>query len=211
MAMKLLRSRAIWGVLLVVMGLLFLLESLNILALGAAWAVMFAAAGLAFGYTYLENRENWWAIIPAMTLLGIAILSGVSTFFPRADEVGIGIFLGMLALSFWIIALTTRMAQWWAIIPGGVLLALAVAIALEPLLPGEAFVGIFMLGMSLTFGAVYLLPVGEGRMTWALIPAGILGLIGIIFLAAATRLAALIWPIALILVGGFLLLRSLRR
>jgi hypothetical protein len=210
--MKLLHSRALWGILLIVVGLLFLLESLAILSLGSAWALLFAAAGLAFGYVYLEDRSRWWAVIPAFTLIGIGGLIGINALFPETGEQwGAGFFLGALSLSFWFIYLTTAREQWWAIIPGGVLIALALAIALEPYMRGEGFVAIFFLGMALTFALVYLLPNPEGRMGWALIPAATLGAMGLIFFSLASQYAGLIWPVLLILVGGYILLRNLRK
>jgi hypothetical protein len=209
--MKLLHSRALWGVLLILVGVLFLLESLAIMSLGNAWAVLFVAAGAAFGYVYVEDRSRWWALIPALTLVGIGGLIGITSLFPEMGGAwGAGFFLAMLSLGFWSVYFTTGREQWWAIIPGGVLLALGLAIALEPFLVGEGFVGIFFLGMGLTFGLVYVLPTPEGRMGWALIPAGILGAMGLIFLSLATPHAGLVWPLLLILIGGYILLRNLR-
>ncbi|MBN1249838.1 MAG: hypothetical protein JXC32_19405 [Anaerolineae bacterium] len=210
--MRLWRSRTLWGVLLVVLGLLFLLESLQILALGAAWALLFAAAGLVFGYTYLEDREAWWAIIPAMTLLSIAALIGVDTLLPEVGSLwGASIFLGGLSLSFWIIYFATRSEQWWALIPGGILLSLALSLAVEPFLADDVFAGLFMFGIAVTFALVYLLPNPEGRMGWALIPAGVLTLVGVIILSVTTSYANLIWPVLLIVGGAYILARSLRR
>ena len=210
--MKLMHSRAIWGVVLILVGVLFLLESLAILTLGGAWAFLFVAAGLAFGYVYVEDRSRWWAVIPAFAMIGIGGLIGITTLFPRiGGQWGAGFFLGALGLSFWIIYITTDREQWWAIIPGGVLITLALAIGLEPYIKGEGFVGIFFLGMALTFGLVYLLPTREGPMRWALVPAAILGSMGFIFLSLASRYAAMIWPVFLILIGGYILLRNLRK
>ncbi len=210
--MKLLRSQVVWGILLILVGVLFLLESLALLQLGAIWAVLFALGGLAFGYTAAENRNNWWAAIPAMALLGVAALIGINVLLPAlGDQWGAAVFLGALSLAFWLIYLRTDRQEWWALIPGGVLLSLAAAIALEPFVTGEAFVGLFMLGMGLTFVLVYLLPSDTERMGWALFPAGILALIGIIFLSALTELGNLIWPLVLILVGAYVLIRNLTK
>jgi hypothetical protein len=213
---KLLRSRILWGLLLIVMGVLFLVESLGFLALGGAWSVLFFAAAIAFASVFFDDREAWWAIIPAMTLFGLGALIVLGTYLsPAYPELGPAVFLGSIGLSFWIIYFATHRRQWWAIIPGGVLLALAVSLLLEPFLVDDAFAGVFMLGMGLTFALVYLLPTREGRMGWALIPAAILGVIGVGLLLAAVGLPAtalnLIWPLALIVIGGYLLLRSLRR
>lgn len=210
--MRIWRSRTVWGILLVVMGTLFLLESLRILALGGAWAVLFIAAGLTFGYTFVESRHNWWAAIPGMTLLSIGTLIGIDAVFPRlGDLIGGSIVLGGLALSFWIIYFTTRFEQWWAIIPGGVLLSLAVGLAAEPIIEADIFPAIFMLGMALTFALVYLLPTANERMVWALFPAGALGIVGLILLSATTQLAGFLWPVVLIVAGAYILLKNLRR
>ena len=210
--MKLLKSRVLWGILLILVGVLFLLESLAILSLGGAWAVVFAAAGLIFAYSVIEDRERWWAVIPAMALLGIAALVGLDAFFPGVDgEWGGGIFLGALSISFWIIYIATRREQWWALIPGGVLLALAAAVPLEPYISEGAFGGLVLLGIGLTFAIVYALPTPEGRMKWALIPAAILGFIGLTLLAATGGLPNLVWPVLLIVVGGYILLHNLRK
>lgn len=210
--MKLWRSKTLWGILLVVLGILFLLESFEILVLGAAWAFLFVAAGLIFGYTFLQNREAWWAIIPAMTLLSISLLIAIDGLFPElGDAWGGSIFLGGISASFWIIFLVTRREQWWAMIPGGVLLSLALALAIEPLVSEDLFAGLFMFGIALTFALIYVVPTPAGRMTWALIPAGVLATVGVIILSATTSYGNLIWPIALIVGGIIILLRSLRR
>jgi hypothetical protein len=197
---------------LILVGVLVLLENLQILALGVAWTLLFVAAGLIFGYTYLENRAAWWAVIPGMTLLSIGALIGVDTLLPGIGDLwGASIFLGGLSLSFWIIYFITGTEHWWALIPGGILLSLALALAAEPFLTGDVFAGLFMFGMALTFALVYLLPNPEGRMQWALIPASILALVGLVILSVTTAYANLIWPIVLIIGGAFILVRSLRR
>ena len=214
--MRIWRSRTLWGILLVAMGILFLLESLQILAIGGAWAtlftVLFAAAGLTFGVTFFERRENWWAAIPGLALVSIGMLIGLDAVFPRfANLVGGSIVLGGIALSFWIIYFRTDFQQWWAIIPGGILLSLALGIAVEPFIRDDVFGAVFLLGIALTFALVYLLPTAGERMRWALYPAGAVGIVGLIVLSATTRLAGLIWPVLLIGAGAYILLKNLRR
>lgn len=210
--MRIWRSRTLWGGLLVAVGILFLLESLQILALGATWAVLFIAAGLTFGYTFVENRESWWATIPAMTLLSIGALIGIDAVFPRLGNLlGGSIILGGLALSFWIIYVATSYEQWWAIIPGGVLLSLALGVAVEPFIQGDVFAAFFLLGVALTFALVYLLPTADQRMGWALFPAGAVAIVGLIVLSVTTQFASLVWPGLLISAGTCILLKNLRR
>ena len=56
------------GILLVLLGGLFLLQNFGFLGgLGAfIWAVLFGFGGLAFLVVFLANRENWWASDPRL-------------------------------------------------------------------------------------------------------------------------------------------------
>jgi hypothetical protein len=207
-----LQSRALWGLLLIAAGVFFLLESLDILQLGSAWSLVFAAGGVIFLVTFIGRREDWWAAIPGFALLGIGLLIGVDALFPELGEtIGGGLFLGSLSLAFIAIALRTGGDQWWAVIPGGILLILSLLLAIEPYIGEDAFAGTFLLGIAATFALVYVLPLPKGDTSWALIPAGILAVIGAIVLASATAWANLIWPIVLIAAGIFILVRNVRK
>jgi hypothetical protein len=67
------------------------------------------------------------------------------------------------------------------------------------------------LGFAGTFTLLALIPTTEGRMNWAWIPAGIMGVMGLFFMASAINLMAFIWPLALIIVGLFFILRAMLR
>jgi hypothetical protein len=69
---------------------------------------------------------------------------------------------------------------------------------------------IFFLGLSVTFGLVYLLPANEGRLTWALYPAAALLVMAVLVMAAMGQVVNLLWPTALILGGIYLMYRTLR-
>jgi len=153
------------------------------------------------------DREQWWALIPGFTLLGLATLIG---FGDRLGELGPALFLGSIGLSFAVIYLIRRGDFWWAIIPGGVLLSLALMLALSPYLEGVVLPAILFLGMAVTFALVYLVSLGRERMTWALIPAGILGVMGILMFLSLGGLINYIWALALIVVGAYMLLRAFR-
>ena len=112
-------------------------------------------------------------------------------------------------MGFLLVYLRNRQA-WWAIIPCGVMITLALVTGLES--ESELGVGgVFFLGLALTFLVVYLVPNPEGRMTWALIPAAVLGIMGFLILAAAVQLIGFLWPLALVVVGAYLLFRALRQ
>ena len=204
-------GRVLFAIFLIGLGVLALLSNLNLLPFSinnnqTFWLVVFAVIGLGFLATFLsEVQKNWWAIIPALTLLGLAMLVGMPVFWAAS---GGAMFLGMIGLSFLIIFLTGRQERWWAIIPGGALLSLAaVAVISETPAGGMASGGVLFLGLALTFLAVYLVM----RLNWALWPAGVLGLMGSLILLGSGTLASLVFPAMLIVIGGFLIFRSSRR
>jgi hypothetical protein len=209
--MKRSEFRILWGLLLILAGVIFLLESLAIIDLEKVWPIIFAIPGAIFLYVFLRNPDDWWAVIPGFTLLGLTALIGMEELLPRAGgDLGAGIFLGSIGLSFLVIFFTTRAKQWWAIIPAGTLITLGLVVGFETILGGEAVGGLFMLGLGLTFGLLYFLPTPEGRMKWALIPAGVLALIGVLLLTAAVDLFKYVWPAALVVAGAYLIYRALR-
>ena len=74
--------RLLFGVLLVLGGLLSLLDAMGVISNGGGifWGLIFGAGGLIFLYILINNRENWWAAFPAFTLLGLA----ASSFLPES-------------------------------------------------------------------------------------------------------------------------------
>jgi hypothetical protein len=206
--MKEIESRTFWGILLIVGGLLFLMQSLGLLMLDNLWPIIFAVPGAVFLYAFIRRRDNWWAVMPGMALLGIGALIAFDQIFPRARGTwGGAIFLGSLAVAFLAVYLRTGTHEWWAIIPAGVLGTLTATILLEPVLGSGFTGGLFMLGMGATFTLVYLLPTQDGRMRWAIYPAAILGGIGVLILITATWLVGIIGPLAIIALGLYLILR----
>lgn len=208
-------TRTVISIFLIALGVFMLLNNLNILPFNVTniiWVAVFAFAGLAFLSAYFGNRyENWWALIPGFTLVGLAMIVGLP---PAWNALGGGLFLGMIGLSFWVIYLTRR-EFWWAVIPGGTLLTLAVVAAysnsIENVFGGLAAGGIFFLGLALTFLVVYLLPTNDGRMRWAIWPAGVLGVMGALFTIGMGDAARYVWPVALILFGGLMVFRAFVR
>jgi hypothetical protein len=118
-----------------------------------------------------------------------------------------------IGVSFWIIYLTRR-DFWWAVIPGGVLITVALIAGLGDTLPEQMTPAILFLGLALTFLLVFLLPTPAGRMKWAWIPAAVLAVLGIAFLASMggmVTLLAVAGPLALIVFGVVLLWRGLKK
>ncbi len=210
--MKWFTSATFWGVVLILAGILFLLQTFNIIPGGS---VLFSTALVVFSVLFLSvyfgDRRHWWALIPGIILLGLAATISVSVFFPEWDgNVSGAIFLGSIGVSFWAVYFDNR-RNWWAIIPGGVLLTLAAVAGVEPLLEREMDTGgIFFLGLGLTFLLVAVLPTEYGRMKWAYIPAGVLLLMGLLLLATSVQLINFVWPVLLIVGGVYFLWRAVR-
>jgi hypothetical protein len=210
--MKSMRAIIGLGVLLIVAGVLFLLEALGVLPKigNLVWILLFVVGGLAFLWVYITNREQWWAVIPGCVLLGIA---GTIALADVAGSWSGALVPAAIGVSFWIIYLTRR-DFWWAVIPGGVLITVALIAGLGDPLPEQMTPAILFLGLALTFLLVFLLPTPAGRMKWAWIPAAVLAVLGIGFLASMggmTTLLAVAGPLALIVFGGFLLWRGLKK
>lgn len=210
--MKSVRAFIGLGVLLIVAGVLFLLDALNVLPEigGMVWVLLFLVGGLAFLWVFIADRAQWWAVIPGCVLLGIA---GTIALSDVAGTWAGALVPAAIGVSFWIIYLTRR-DMWWPIIPGGVLITLALVAGFGDTLPDEMITGILFLGLAVTFLLVYFLPTPAGRMKWALIPAAVLAVLGIAFLASMGNLVTLLavaGPLALIIVGGFLLWRGLKK
>jgi hypothetical protein len=193
--------RALWGLLLVLAGVLFLLNSIGTITIGDyQWAIILGIGGLAFLSVFLADRQQWWALFPSFGLLiGGTILFLESAFPWLSDDFGGAIAMGGIGLAFLLIFLT-NIKNWWALIPAGVLLSLAAMLLL-----GFESGGIFLIGLGLTFGVLGFVPTEHGRMRWAFIPAVVLILVGIFVTLAVYNLFAILWPLALI-AGGVMII-----
>ena len=199
------------GLLLVAAGVILLLA--NIGRITVNWEVvigpLLAIGGLVFLLVFISNTEEWWALIPGFILIGV----GINTFMGQwmdgiGNRIGGMVFLGFVGLPFFLIYITHQ-RHWWAIIPGGVLLTMAGITLVQDNASLEG--GLFFLGLAVTFGLVYLLPKPAGKLKWALYPAGILFLLGVLITLGATNLMGYIGPLALLILGGYVLYRALRK
>jgi hypothetical protein len=207
------RASSLLGLFLVAAGILLLLQTMGIVVADSnlVWSILFILGGLAFLTVLAVERGAWWPAIPGFTLLGIGALMALQVAFPfGAAAFGGSIFLAFLGLGFATVYLI-RPANWWAIIPAGTILTLALVASITPFGGRGADGGaLFLIGLGLTFVMVYLAPTPRGNMTWALYPAAVLMLLGVIA-GATTRYAVnLAWPAILILAGIYLVYRGLR-
>lgn len=210
-------TRTLIGLLLILSGGVFLVANLNFYPLDNIWPLVLGLPALVFIYIFARDKQSWWAAIPGFTLLGLTGTVIADQIFRNSflgwegrvvTEASGSLFLAGIGLGFIAIYLRTARREWWAIIPGGVMLTLATVVIAAPFVYSDVSGAIFMLGLGLTFGLVYLIPTPSGRMRWAIIPAGILVAIGALGILANTALSALVWPLILIGLGGYILLRG---
>jgi hypothetical protein len=207
--------RIFFGAALILLGGLFLVQQLLHLQFhvgSVIVAMIFSLAGLAFLYVLSTNRDNWWAAIPGMVLLGLGVLIATSEFFPTfAGYFGGTIFLGFIGLAF-LLVLLLRPEAWWAVIPAGTLFTLAAVAGISTTVNNGLVSGsMFFLGIGLTFAVIGLMPVGRTEK-WPWIPAGICLVFGTLLMigsgAMMNTMMGILWPAILVLVGGFLIFRS---
>ena len=122
-----LRNRRQWGHLIPAWTLLALAAMVFLSTLPAVdprvtASLLFGGLALAFGHIYwLDRAERWWAIIPGGFLLVLGAVIGLSGYLVNIQVLGAVLFAGMGAVFFLLYALTRAQRQWWAVIPGGVL------------------------------------------------------------------------------------------
>ena len=86
-------------------------------------AQLFGGLALAFGSIYLTARgERWWAILPGGFMLVLAIVVGASSWVASTEVLAAVLFVGLGLVFFLLYFLDQRRRQWWALIPGSVLL-----------------------------------------------------------------------------------------
>ena len=181
------------GLALVALGVLALLANTGVMGGldNLVGAILFAAAGVLLVRLYARNDQTW-SLPAAFLFFGLAAAAFV-------DGVMSGpYFLGLTGAGFLFLYVIER-KHWWAIIPGGTLVSLAVVAGIDELAPRWDAGPVLFLGLALTFVAVW--AVGQ---RWAIWPA--LGLGAIAFFALAS-VSGWLFALVLIAAGVFLLVR----
>jgi hypothetical protein len=197
------------GLVLVVLGVLAFLQSFQIITLrGDPWlltfAILFAVIGVVFLYALLNDRRNWWAAIPGLTLLGLGALMGLELIPGFPSFIPPAIFMGSIAAAFWVVYAMNR-TFWWAIIPAGTLTSLALLIGLGD--SGSLGASVLFMGMAATFGVLGLIEINGQHMSWPWIPAICLAVLSGIVGVTGSGVPSIVWAILIILAGIFLIAR----
>lgn len=178
------RSQLYWGLVLLLLGGLFLAVNLHMIPEpgGNLWALIFAgiSALCLVGY-FVGGVRNWGWLFPA-TVTG-AIAATIWMAEAGVDGTLIGsMFMTAVSLPFWVAFVTAPRTNWWGLIPGWVLLAIAGIIFAADRLPGEVMAALIMFAIGLPFLVVYF---ARRTQWWALIPGGITCGIGVMLLFAS--------------------------
>jgi hypothetical protein len=200
----------LWSIGLGVLGVTLLLFNFDLLApyeplAQFILAALFALAGVGFFFAaYAGMPRDWGQLIPAWTLMALAGMILSSTIDTLDARLTAAILFIGLAAAFFHIYLLRRLENWWAVIPGGFMLVLAVVIALSVRIArAETLAAVLFAGMGLVFFVLYLLP-ARRRQWWSLVPGSVLLVFGLFVLTSSETGTAVWlrwWPVLLILAG----------
>lgn len=172
------RSSLFWGILLVGGGVVALAQQLGYLDQfpDSAWMWIFALVSVVAFISYLTSGlKEWGWLFPAGIFGGLAVTIALATNNVDNAAVGSPLFFGLL-LPFAAAYFTDRTKNWWALIPGGVMLFLALVTLLVDNVGGEWVGSLFLFLIGLSFLVVYL---NNRTRTWALLVAYIFGVLSI--------------------------------
>jgi hypothetical protein len=183
--MKINRSGLFWGLLLIGAGAVALGQQLGYIEQFTdpqLWIWVFAFASFLAVVEYaLSGWRQWGWLFPAGVFGGLALVITLAVNNVDSAAVATPLFIGLL-IPFAAAYLTDRSRNWWALIPGGVMLFLALTTLLVDNVGGEWVGAMFLLMFALAFLFVYLT---NRTHTWALLVAYIFGVLSIAPMLAA--------------------------
>ncbi len=194
----------VWGGLLIFFGIVGLIEMVTDLT-AWAWVAILTVAGLGIFSIYLANRSEWWLLIPTYVMWAVAALVALIELNILQGELIAPFVLTAIALpSLFVYGRNPQ--HWWALIPAYALLAVGLMVWLieRGILNDFLIPAYIMFAIAIPFFVVY------GRNSqhwWALIPGGIMTIIGLSFLIASAMVGYVV-PVVLILAGIWILVRQ---
>ncbi len=197
----------VWGGLLIIFGVLALIETVTNLS-AWIWVAVLVVGGLAVYAIYATDRTEKWLLIISYAMLAVAVLVTLLTLEVLADPYVATYVLLVIAFPFLFAFLRNR-TRWGYLIPAYVLLAVGVFVPLTDLgvLDDNLTVTYVLFAVAIPFYVVF---IRNTKNWWALIPAGILSVIGLGFLIAEASVEY-IFAVALIVGGILILVRQLTR
>ncbi len=189
------RRRLVPGLILITLGVLGLLGSLGWLGGlgGLVGTVLFGAAAY-FAYQHGQRTGALGWRVAVYPLAGLAI-AGITP-----DPISGAAFLTGLGIAF-VLVYREDPRRWWAIIPAGALLAMALTTVVEDGTRGGGGAA-FLLGLAAPFFVLSRLP--GNAQPWAIYPAAALALLAVL---ALTTGGSWVVPVVLIAIGAWMLLK----
>ena len=192
------RSGLFWGVLLIGAGVVALAQQMGYIDQFTdprVWIGIFTAVSvLAFINYALSRWQQWGWLFPAGVFGGLALTITLATNNVDSAAVATPLFVGLI-IPFAAAYLTDQAHNWWALIPGGVMLFLALTTLLVDSAGGEWVGALFLFMIAISFLLVYL---NNRTRLWALIVAYATGILGIApLMATGGRDAAYFGPVFL--------------
>jgi hypothetical protein len=208
---KIIRSRILWGILLILAGLVAFLVNIGLAKTNSVFWIIFSLLGAGFFFSFLfEDKRSWWALIPGISLLWITLVILIGWIAPSIKQQwGEAIVFAGIAISFFVVYLIDR-NQWWAIIPAGVVLSLSAVAGLDKYWTDRESGGVFIFGLGLTFMVLAILPKKAGKMAWAWIPSFVLMIIGMIVMITEGQIIGYVGSFMIIIIGILMIVRAKR-
>ncbi len=195
----------LFGALLIAIGAVALANQFFPFHFGALiWALIFGGVGVAFFSLSLRNPEQWWAMIPGYVFVFVGAIIMLSQIGLDGELIGMFV-VSAIGFPFLYVFLRNR-EHWWALIPAYTMFVVAGIIGLSYFNMGGGIIAPYiMFAIAFPFFVVYVV---DRRNWWALIPGGIMSLIGAgIFMVSFEY----VLPVALIVGGVVMLIIQMRR
>ncbi len=176
--MKIRRASLLWGILLVGAGLVALAQQMGLMRPlpEQVWVWVFALISLiGFASYALSGWKEWGWLFPAGIFGGLAVMVGLLLAGIDNPAVSSALFIGLM-LPFAAAYLQDRSGNWWALIPGGVMLFLTLVVLLVERVAGEWIGALFLFMLALSFFIVYL---SKRTRMWALLVAYVVAALAI--------------------------------
>ena len=206
--------KLIFGMIIILIGMLLLLNNLDLFNFDAEfwYGLVIVSLGIGMLMAYRENKSKksalWLGVI--FILIGlILILSSINLF--SDDFLGVLVLwaLGVLFASIYV----QRNERWWAIIPAGLFFVLGAIVLIESLnILGTEFNGfIFLFGCGLVFWFLYLIQDEKSKFGWAGIVGMLLAILSFFVLSEEwdSLIADILFPVSIIFSGVYLIVRGI--
>ncbi len=168
-------------------------------------SVVLTIVAAPFVYVYFQNKNNWWALIPAYSLLSIALIIMLTNINIIGEAFVAPLILFSIAIPFLYVYFKNK-ENWWALIPAYTMFVIGAMVGLIELnILEDLIVPAYILSaISLPFFVVYF---RNNENWWALIPGGVLGFLALGFMLSAP-IGNIIIPLVLIVAGVYFLLKK---